>query len=79
MLSVRSYPSHRNMWGDVLVQKPGKQLARSIRGVGRKPSGLESEGRFSPIDHGPSCRNLVIGACRRRLDIEDDCVLDINI
>src|SRR6476661_2231442 len=69
---------NRNMRGDVLVQEPGEQLARPISGIGRESSRLKAEGRFGSIDHRPGCRNLVIGARWRRLDIDDDSVLDID-
>ena len=61
------------MRGDVLVQEPG-----TISGIGRESSRLKAEGRFGSIDHRPGCRNLVIGARWRRLDIDDDGVLDID-
>src|SRR5262245_66396063 len=70
-----SFP-HRNMRRDLLVQEPSKQLARSVSSIGCKPLRLQAEHHLGSIDHGLGCRHLLIGARWRRLDINDDSVLD---
>jgi hypothetical protein len=39
---------------------------------------LQTERRFSSINHGPGCRHLVKAACRRRLNVDDDSAFEID-
>ena len=62
---------HWNIRRDVLAQEPGQHLARSIGGIGCEPFRFQTECLFSPINHGSRRCHLVIGACRRGLNVDN--------
>ena len=79
MPSVRSYPSFTGICGVMsLSRSQASSFTIPSALSAAKSSQLKAEGRFGSIDHRPGCRNLVMGTRWRRLDIDDDYVLDID-
>ena len=64
----------------VLSEFVSVRFARRDRGGGarRAASRLELEASSGAFEHYAGCGDLVIGAGRRRLDVNDDSVLGIN-
>lgn len=63
---------HWDMRRDAGAYEPAKEVARSIRRIGRKPNGLQVKSFFSPFDHCLRGCYLVVGTSRCRFDINDD-------
>ncbi len=74
---VRLVPD-RNVRGDPASNQPAEEAAGPIGGVGQKPLRLQGETLLRSLDHRLGGFNLIIGARRRRFDIDDHCVLDID-
>jgi hypothetical protein len=49
----------------------------TVRGIGRKSVGLQSQYLFGSLDHHPGRGHLVVGA-GRRLHVDDDRILDVD-
>ncbi len=71
--------SHTGMCGVIpVVDKPAKELARSIGRIGSEPIGLQIEMSLGALDHRLGGRHLVVGACRRCFHVDDHRVLDVD-
>ena len=74
----RSLPD-RDVRDDLLLfDQPAKELARPVGRVGGKPLRLQTEALLRSIQHGLGCGNFIVGASRRRLDIHNHGVLDVD-
>src|SRR5476651_33664 len=62
----------RDVWRDFLADDPGKELPRSIGRVCGKALRLYAECLLRALKHWPGCRDLVVGACRGGLNVNDD-------
>ncbi len=63
---------------DPLADQPTEETASSLSGVGREPLRLDPETPFGAIEHDLCRSNLVVGPCRRRLNVNDHCVLNVD-
>jgi len=66
------------MGRDPSTNHEGQELAGAVCRVGDQPLRLETEPPFRAIDHHRRGGDLVIGARRRRLDIDDHGMLDVD-
>jgi hypothetical protein len=62
----------------LLLDQPAEELARPIGGVRGKAPCFQIEALFCSIQHRLCRGNLIVGASRRRLDIHDHGILDID-
>ena len=60
------------------VQEPGQQPAGPIGRITCKPARLQTECLFGSFEHRMGCRDLVVGARRRRFYVEDDGMPSID-
>jgi hypothetical protein len=63
---------------DARVDEPTEEFAGAVRGIGRKPAGLQSQRLFGTLDHQLGRGHFVVGTRRRRLHVDDDRVLDVD-
>src|SRR5215468_8231726 len=66
------------MWSYPAANQPAEETARSISGVGSKPLRLQTKATFGSIEHCLCGLDLVIGARGRWLNVDNDCMLDVN-
>src|SRR6059058_721878 len=62
----------------LLMDQPIQHLGRAIGAVADEALGIEIEACNRPLDHALGCRHLGLTDRRRRLDIDNDRVLDID-
>src|ERR1700720_2282208 len=60
------------------LDQPAEELARPVGGVRGEPPWFQIKALFCSIQHGLCRGNFIIGASRRRLDIHDHGILDID-
>lgn len=66
------------MWDDAGAGDESQEPADPVGRVSREPLRAQPEALPRAFDHCARCRHLVIGARGRRLDIDNDGVLDID-
>ena len=76
--SSRSLASRTGICGDPVADQPTEETASSISGVGREPFRLDPETPFGAIEHDLCRVNLVVGPRRRRLNVNDHRVLNVD-
>jgi hypothetical protein len=70
---------HRDVRRDLLLaDQPAEEAAGAIGRIHSEPLGLQIKAPLGAIDHGSSPSDFVVGPGWRRLDIDDDRVLDID-
>ncbi len=62
----------------VLIDQPGKHLGRAVAAVTEEPVRIEIEPFERALNHAFGGQHLRLPDCRRRLDIDDDRVLDVD-
>src|SRR5260370_14580705 len=70
--------AYRDVRRDPTADQPAEETASPISGVGREPLRFQAEAPLGASEHRLCGLNLVIGARRCRLDINNDRVLDID-
>src|SRR4029450_7701498 len=60
------------------ADQPAEETASPVSGVGRQPLRLQVEATLGASEHRLCGLDLVVGACRRRLDINNDRILDVD-
>ena len=68
----------RDVGRDIGINHDAEKLARPIRSIRHQPIGLEAEHALGARDHRLGALYLVISTRRRRFDINNDGVLDID-
>src|ERR1022692_3024421 len=61
-----------------MANQPAQEAASPIGGIGPQPLRLETEAPFGAIEHGLCRGNLVIGARRRWLYVDNDRMRDVD-
>src|ERR1700730_13874912 len=70
---------HRDVRDDfLLLDQPAEELARPIGCVRGEPPRPQIEALFCSIQHRLGRGNFIVGASRRRLDIDDHGILDVD-
>ena len=78
-VSALGFVEHRDVWLDpLLIDQPVQHLGRAVGGVANQPGRVEIEAFARALDHPLGRRHLGLADRRRRLDIDDDRVVDID-
>jgi hypothetical protein len=73
------FVEHRDVRLDTaLMHQPGEVLGRTIGGVGRQPCRPQAKALVRTIDHPLLRGDLGLADCGRRLDIDNDGVLQVD-
>ncbi len=78
VLPIAHFPYRDVRDNFLLFDQPTEKLARPIGRVRGEPPRLQIEALFCSIQHRLCCGNFIVGAGRRRLDIHDYGILDID-
>ncbi len=68
----------RDVRGDLLRLEEAEELAGAVSGVGGQAPRLETEPLMRALQHGSGRGDFIVGACRRRLDVDDDRVRGVD-
>src|SRR5262245_44525720 len=70
--------TYRDMRRNPTADQPAEEAASSISGVGRQPLRLQVKATLGASEHRLCGLDLVVGTRRRRLDINNDRILDVD-